>query len=89
LSTKDPSFGNKLILDDLSVGYRLETDGSREIKLFRSTEYENMFEGEIGKTGASYTLRKKVKRLNDLWAIRRKEAVTIQKETENEKDTSP
>ena len=84
-STKDPVFGNKLFLDDLSVGYRLDMDGSREIKLFRNKEYMNLFEGEIGKVGVSYSIRRKVKRLPDLFVFRRHDAVTLKKEEDEEK----
>ena len=70
-STKDPLYGNKIFPDDISLGYRLDTDGSRAIQVFRSREYENTFEGEIVKYGASFTIRRKVKQLKDLFVFRK------------------
>jgi len=66
-STKDPVFGNKFLFDDVSLEYRLESDGSSALKAFHTKEYESVFEGEIAKTGLSLSLRKKVKRLSDLF----------------------
>jgi hypothetical protein len=71
-STKDPVYGNTFFFDDVSLGYRLDTDGSRRIQLFRSKEYVNLFEGEIGRIGAGYSLNRKMKRWNDLFFFRRK-----------------
>jgi len=72
-STQDPVYGNKFFPDEISLGYRLTTDGSRAIQLFRTREYENIFENEITKTGANFTLRRKIKRLNDLFIFRKQE----------------
>ena len=70
-STKDQQYGNKFYPDDISIGYRLDMDGSRAIQVFRSREYENTFEGEIVKYGASFTLRRKVKNLKDLFVFKK------------------
>ena len=83
-STKDPVFGNKYFFDDISLGYRLDMDGSRQIQLFMNKEYLNLFEGEINRYGAGFTLQRKVKRFNDLFNFRRPEAVVIKKEEEDE-----
>ena len=84
-SNNDPVFGNKFFFDDISLGYRFDTNGAREIKMFRSKEYENLFEGEIDKIGASFAIRKKIKRFPDLFSVRQKEAVITKKEEEDEK----
>jgi hypothetical protein len=60
-STKDPSYGDRLLLDDLSLEYRLDVGGSRSVKLFRRKNYESLFEGEITKTGASFYYNRKMK----------------------------
>lgn len=83
-STKDPIYGNKFYLDDISFGYMLDTDGSRSVKVFRNKEYENMFEGEIAKIGASFSLRRKVKRFKDLFIYRKQKMVITE---ENKSDT--
>jgi len=66
-STKDPIFGNKFFLDDVSLEYRFGTDRASALKVFRNKEYENMFEGEIAKIGAGFSLRRKVIRFGDLF----------------------
>ena len=83
-STQDPEYGNKFYPDDVSFGYRLDTDGSRAIQLFRSREYENTFENEITKYGASFTLRRKIRRLNDLFTFRKRETALIKEENDEE-----
>ena len=79
-STKDPVFGNKFFFDDISLGYRLDMDGARQIQLFRSKEYVNLFEGEISKIGIGFTMQRKVKRFNDLFFFRQRETAVIKKE---------
>jgi hypothetical protein len=66
-TTNDPLYGNQLLLDDVSLEYLLDTNGSHAISLFRNKEYKNIFESEIGKTGVDFTIRKKVKTLKDLF----------------------
>ena len=76
-STKDTLF----VIDDVSVEYLLDTDGSRAIKAFRSKDYENIFEGEIGKIGASFSIRRKVKRFKDLFFYNKSEPVVVRRDT--------
>jgi hypothetical protein len=66
-TTNDPLYGNQLLLDDISLEYLFDTNGSHAVSLFRNKEYKNIFEGEIGKTGVDFTIRKKVKTLKDLF----------------------
>ena len=80
-STKDPLFGNQFFLDDVSAEYLLDTDGSRAIKAFRRKEYENIFEHEIGKIGASFSIRRKVKRFKDLFIYNKSEPVVVRRDT--------
>ena len=80
-TTKDPLFGDQFFLDDVSAEYLLDTDGSRAVRAFRSTEYENIFEGEVGKIGASFTIRRKAKRLMDLFIKNKNEPVVIRRDS--------
>ena len=82
-STKDPVYGNTFFLDDVSLEYMLDAGGSRSVKAFRTKEYENLFEGEIVKTGASFLLSRKVKRLGDLFILRKQNAIINEEEEEN------
>ncbi len=74
-STADRQYGNKFFPEDISLGYRLDMDGSRSVQVFRSREYENTFEGEIVKYGVGFTIRKKLINLKDLFAIRKRETI--------------
>lgn len=79
-STKDPVYGNKFFLDDISAEYRLDTDGARAVKVFRSKEYENLFENEITKIGVGFSLHRKAKRFRDLFIFRKKDTAIIKEE---------
>ena len=79
-STNDPIYGSRFILDDISAGYLLDTDGSRSINIFRSKDYENMFEGEIAKIGSSFSIRRKVKSIKDFFIFKKKDAVMVRRE---------
>ncbi|MDR1222654.1 MAG: translocation/assembly module TamB, partial [Tannerella sp.] len=82
-SLTNPEGRNKLILDDVSLEYMLDTDGSRAVKVFRNKEYENLFENEIGKIGAGFTLRRKGKRFRDLFIFRREDRTVPPKKPED------
>ncbi|MDR2146933.1 MAG: translocation/assembly module TamB [Tannerella sp.] len=72
-ATNDPLYGDRLLIDDITFDYNLETDGSRSISLFRNKEYKNIFESEIDRIGAGFTIRRKVKRLGDLFKMPKKQ----------------
>jgi hypothetical protein len=82
-STKDPLYGNVLFLDGVSLEYMPDTDGSRAVKVFRSKEYENLFEGEVAKIGISYSLSRKVKRFWDLFILRKQDAIITEEDGED------
>jgi hypothetical protein len=73
-ATDDPVHGNAVFLDDLTFDYNFDTDGSHSVSLFRNKEYKNIFEGEISRTGAGFTIRKKVKTLRDLFGSKKTKA---------------
>jgi hypothetical protein len=66
-TTDDPIHGNRLFLDDISLEYLFDANDSGSVSLFRNKEYKNIFEGEISRTGAGFTIRKKVKSLKDMF----------------------
>jgi hypothetical protein len=74
LTTNDPLRGNTLFLDDVSLEYLPNTDGSQAISLFRNKEYKNIFEGEVNRTGASFTIRKKARTLGELFWRKNKDS---------------
>ena len=78
-TTKDPVFGDQFFLNNISAEYMIDADGSRSIRAYRSKDYENIFEGEIGKIGASFSVRRKVKRLKDLFLYNKREIVVVER----------
>lgn len=71
-STNDPVTGDQFYIDEASLEYRIDADGSRFVRIYNQTDYENLFEGEIRKTGLSAIFRRKVKRLSDLFDFRKR-----------------
>ncbi len=79
-STNDPVTGNRFYLDEASLEYRLDAEGARFVRVYNQTDYENLFEGEIRKTGVSAIFRRKVKRLSDLFDFRKRRNRTVTEE---------
>ncbi|MDR1723773.1 MAG: translocation/assembly module TamB [Tannerella sp.] len=75
-STKDPVYKDRFLLDDVSLEYHLASDGGQAVKVFYNKDYKSLFEGEIGKIGAGFTIRRKVKRFRDLFYMPTKSPVT-------------
>jgi hypothetical protein len=57
----------------VSIEYRLDTSGTRYVKLFHDKNYESVLEGEIVETGVGIVLRKKVAKLGELFIFKKKE----------------
>ena len=74
-STNDPVTGDRFYVDDASLEYRLDTEGSRFIRIFSQKDYENLFEGEIRKSGGEVIFRRKTRRFGDLFDFRRQPAI--------------
>lgn len=52
-------------IDNISLEYRLDTSGTRYIRLFHNKNYESVLEGEITETGIGLVLRKRIDRLGE------------------------
>lgn len=70
-------------IDNISVEYRLDTSGSRYIKLFYDKNYESLLEGEITETGAGIVLRKKMMHLRELFNFKKKKVKPVSEEIKN------
>ncbi|MDR1331110.1 MAG: translocation/assembly module TamB domain-containing protein [Tannerella sp.] len=82
VSTGDALDDNSsMFINDASIEYRLDTEGSRYAKLFYNRQYDSLLEGEISKYGLGVVFRRKMRRLGDLFVFRRKKIETV---TENE-----
>ena len=60
-------------IDNISLEYRLDTSGTRYVKLFHNKNYQSLLEGEIIETGAGVVLRKKMRNLGELFIFKNKE----------------
>ncbi len=59
-------------IDDVSLEYRLDTSGTRYIRLFHNKNYDSMLDGEITETGGGIVLRKKMTKFGELFIFRNK-----------------
>lgn len=69
-------------IDNLSIEYRLDTGGSRYVKLFHNKNYESLLEGEIMETGAGIVLKRRMIKLSELFDFRKKKVVPVTEEEE-------
>ena len=59
-------------IDNISLEYRLDTSGTRYVRVFHNKNYESVLDGEITETGAGLILRRKMDRLSELFIFRKK-----------------
>lgn len=59
-------------IDNISVEYRLDTSGTRYVRVFHNKNYESVLDGEITETGVGLVLRRKMDRLSELFIFKRK-----------------
>ncbi len=61
------------IAGDVSIEYKLDKKGTYRLRAFRKTEYEDVFEGEVHKTGAAFIFNKDFYKLKNLLKQNKKE----------------
>lgn len=59
-------------IDNISLEYRLDTSGTRYVRVFYDKNYESVLDGEITETGVGLVLRRKMDRLSELFLFKRK-----------------
>ena len=69
-------------IDNVSVEYRLDSSGSRYVKLFHDKNYESLLEGEIIETGGGIVLRKKMMKLRELFNFKKQRQTPVEEEQE-------
>ena len=67
-------------IDNIAVEYRLDSGGSRYVKLFHDKTYDSLLEGEITETGGGIVLRKKMLHLKELFNFKKKTTKTVSEE---------
>lgn len=65
--SNDSGSNNESFIDNVSVEYRLDNSGTRYVKAFHSQDTESILEGEVMETGVGIVLRKKMKRMTELF----------------------
>lgn len=59
-------------IDNISLEYRLDTSGTRYVRVFHDKNYESVLDGEITETGVGLVLRRKMDRLGELFIFKKK-----------------
>ena len=72
---------SNLSLNNFSFEYQLDSLATKFVKVYNEHTYEDVFEGEVVKTGIGFIYRKSYPSLRDLW--RRKDKKKESKETGN------
>lgn len=63
---------NNAFIDNVSLEYRLDASGMRNVTLFYKRDEQDPLEGEYTVMGTSLVLRRKLNRLNELFIFRKK-----------------
>ena len=58
------------LFNDVSLEYFLNDVGSRYLRLFRHSSYENVVEGQVTETGVAYVLKRKLTNLKNLFTFK-------------------
>lgn len=72
ISTSKNRNQTESFIDDVSLEYRLDSSGTRYVRVFHKKNYESILEGEITETGVGLVLRKKMNNLGELFIFKRK-----------------
>ncbi|SHF84382.1 Family of unknown function [Bacteroides luti] len=70
ISTGETVEEKQSFIDNISLEYRLDNSGTRYVKLFHNKNYQSLLEGEIIETGVGVVLRKKMRRLGELFIFK-------------------
>ena len=70
VSTGNVATQNETFINNVSIEYRLDNSGTRNVKLFYDKNYQSILEGEITEMGLGVLLRKKVTRLGELFIFK-------------------
>jgi translocation and assembly module TamB len=68
----NPQGNSNLSLNNFSFEYQIDSSGNKFIKVYNERSYEDVFEGEVVKTGVGFTYRKKYHTLSDIWKRKKK-----------------
>lgn len=63
-----------LSLNNISFEYSLDSAGSKFLKVYNEHTYDDVFEGEVIKTGVGLSFRKRYRLFSDIWKRERKKS---------------
>lgn len=69
---KQPGMSD-LSLTNISLEYRLDSAGTKYLKVYNQHTYEDVFDGEVVSTGIGIKFRKRYRYLHDIWRRKEKE----------------
>jgi len=58
------------LFNDVSLEYYLNSRGSRYVRLFRHSGYQNVLEGQVTETGVAFVLKQKLSNLKNLFTFK-------------------
>jgi hypothetical protein len=58
---------------NVTFEYRLDSAATKYLKVYNEHSYEDVFEGEVVRTGVGITYRKRFKRIRDIWQRKEKD----------------
>jgi hypothetical protein len=59
-------------LNNFSFEYRIDSAATKFLKVYNEHSYEDVFEGDVVKTGVGFTYRRNYPTLSDIWRRDRK-----------------
>ena len=62
---------NGTYIDNVSLEWRLNTAGTRYVKIYHEENYDNLIEGELTENGVSFVYKKKMDNLSELYFWKR------------------
>lgn len=80
---------DQAFIDDVTLEYMLDQSGTRYLKLFHHTGYESVLEGEVVETGIGIVLKRKIRKLRQLFIFnerKRRNAINSGDKTNDNKD---
>lgn len=73
------------LFNDISLEYFLNDAGSRYLKLFRHSSYENVLEGQVTEMGIAYVLKRKLENLKNLFKFKHSREYLLRDSLEKER----
>lgn len=74
------------LFNDVSLEYMLNSRGTRYVRLFRKTAFENVLEGQVTSTGVGFVMKRKLGNLRNLFKLRHSKEYLLRDSLEREQE---